>query len=151
MNAVNPSFVLGKTGGSGICRQYAVARTSQHPTEAWRLIAFLGGRDPDGRYSVAKRWWLEQGLWFGYKPLEQDPEVRRSADGWGDIVAAGKVVQAAAPRPGVTAPWSDGWRTDFAAVMKDVMEGDLSAKDGVERGVQIWNQQNVDFERTHGR
>ena len=151
MNAVNPSFVPGKTGGSGICRQYAVARATSHAQEAWKLISFLGGRDPDGKYTVAKRWWLEQGLWFGYKPLEQDPEVRRSADGWGDIAAAGKVIQAAAPRPGITAPWSDGWRTDFSAVIKDVMQGNLSAKDGVDRGAQVWNQMKQDFERTHGR
>ncbi|MGH2369874.1 MAG: ABC transporter substrate-binding protein, partial [Chloroflexota bacterium] len=150
MNAVNPSFAPGKTGGSGICRQYAVAAHSKHPLESWKLISFLGGKDGAGKYSVAKRWWLEQGLWFGYKPLEQDPEVRRSADGWGDIVAAGKVVQAAAPRPGISAPWSDQWRKDFAAVIKEVMDGKLSSKDGIARGVQLWDQGRADFERTHG-
>ncbi|MBI3969694.1 MAG: extracellular solute-binding protein [Chloroflexi bacterium] len=151
MNAVNPSFVPGKTGGSGICRQYAVAKNTKYPLECWKLIYFLGGKDGAGKYSVAKRWWLEQGLWFGYKPLEQDPEVRRSADGWGDIVAAGKVIQAAAPRPGITAPWSDQWRKDFTAVIKDVMEGKLSSKDGIERGGQLWDQGKADFERSHGR
>ncbi|HEV2122807.1 MAG TPA: extracellular solute-binding protein [Chloroflexota bacterium] len=151
MNAVNPSFVAGKTGGSGICRQYAVAKATKHPMEAWKLISFLGGKDSDGKYSVAKRWWLEQGLWFGYKTLEQDPEVRRSADGWGDIAAAGKVVQGASPRPGITAPWSDQWRTEFVATMKEVFEGKLPVKDGIERGVQTWDQKKADFERTHGR
>ncbi len=148
-NAVNPSFVAGKTGGSGICRQYAVAANSKHPLESWQLIAFLGGKDGAGQYSVAKRWWLEQGLWFGYKPLEQDPEVRRSADGWGDLAAAAKVVQAAAPRPGITAPWADLWRTEFTAAIKDVMDGKLAAKDGIERGVQLWEQGRAEFERVH--
>jgi ABC-type glycerol-3-phosphate transport system substrate-binding protein len=128
-----------------------VAASSAHPLEAWELIRFLGGKDGAGTYSVAKRWWLEQGLWFGYQPLERDPEVRRSADGWGDITAASKVVQAAAPRPGITAPWADQWRTDFTAVIQDVMDGKLSAKEGIERGVQFWDRGRSEFERVHRR
>lgn len=151
MNGLNPGLAAGKTGGDGICRQYAVAKESKHPLETWKLISFLGGKDKAGQYSVAKRWWLEQGLWFGYKPLEQDPEVRKSAEGWGDIVIAGKVIQGAQPRPGIAAPWSDKWRTDMGPLFTEIMQGQRTSKDGIEEAVRQWDIGRSEWERAHGK
>lgn len=150
INYVNPSFVAGKTGTQAICRQYAVAAATKFPQEAWKLIYFLGGKDAAGKYSVAKRWWVEQGLNFGYKSMGDDPDVKKSVEGWGDLDAYNKVMANASPRPGVKAPWSTLWRTDFAKVIVDVMNGGLTSKDGIERGVQIWNQMRADFEKNKG-
>jgi hypothetical protein len=60
------------------------------------------------------------------------------------------VLLAASPRPGVKAPWSALWRTEFTKVVTDVMDGKTTSKDAVERGVQLWTTMRQDFERTQG-
>jgi ABC-type glycerol-3-phosphate transport system substrate-binding protein len=149
MNFVNPGFVAGKTGTQAICRQYAVAAATKYPKEAWKLISYLGGKDASGKYTVAKRWWVEQGLNFGYKSMENDPDIKKFVEGWGDLEAYGKVMSNASPRPGVKGPWSALWRTEFGKVFTDIMEGKMTPKDGVEQGVQLWNQMRADFERNN--
>jgi multiple sugar transport system substrate-binding protein len=147
LNYVNPGFVAGKTGANFICRQYAIAAKTPHPQEAWKLIYFLGGKDASGKYFTAKRWWTEQGLNFGYKSLAEDPEIKKFAEGWGDWDAYNRVAVNAQPRPGIKAPWSALWRTEYGKEIAEVMKGNLAPKDGVERGVQIWNQMRADAER----
>jgi ABC-type glycerol-3-phosphate transport system substrate-binding protein len=149
MNYVNPGFVAGKTGTQAICRQYAVAAASKHPDQAYKLIYFLGGKDGAGTYSVAKRWWIEQGLNFGYKSMADDPEIKKFVEGWGDLETYNKVMVSASPRPGVKAPWSALWRTESNTVFADVFAGKMTSKDGIERSVQIWNQMKADFERNN--
>ena len=149
LNYVNTGFVAGKTGTQAICRQYAVAASSRYPDQAYKLIYFLGGKDAAGKYSVAKRWWLEQGLNFGYKSLFDDPEVKKSVEGWGDLEAYNKVVVNASPRPGIKAPWSALWRVESNKVFDDVFAGKMTSKDGIERSVQIWNQMRADFEKNN--
>jgi hypothetical protein len=36
-------------------------------------------------------------------------------------------------------------------VVTEIMEGQLTVKDGVERGLQLWDQGRTEFERVHGR
>ena len=148
-NFVNPGFVPGKTGTQAICRQYAIAASTKFPKEAWKLISYLGGKDANGKYTVAMRWWVEQGLYFGYKSWESEPDIRKFVEGWGDLDAYGKVMSNASPKPGIKGPWSALWRTEFTKVFNDIMEGKMTPKDGVERGVQLWNQMRADFERDH--
>jgi hypothetical protein len=150
MNYINAGFVAGKTGTQAICRQYAVGAGSQYPLESYKLIMFLGGKDGAGKYSVAKRWWVEQGLNFGYKSLGDDVDVKKSVEGWGDLDAYNKVMANASPRPGVKAPWSALWRVESNKVFDDVFAGTMTSKDGIERSVQLWNQMRQDFERTKG-
>ena len=132
-NYVNPSFVAGKTGTQAICRQYAIFGQSKFPQESWKLISFLGGKDGSGKYTVAKRWWVEQGLNFGYKSMAEDPEIKKFVEAWGNLDDYNKVLLAASPRPGVKAPWSALWRTEFTKVVTDVMDGKTTSKDAVER------------------
>jgi hypothetical protein len=82
--------------------------------------------------------------------MGEDPDIKKFVEAWGDLDAYNKVVVSAAPRPGVKAPWSTQWRTDFTKVVVDVMDGKQVAKDAVERGVQMWNTMRQDFERTKG-
>jgi len=149
LNYVNPGFAANKTGGSFICRQYAISKATKLPDEAWKLISFLGGKDSQGKYTVAKRWWIEQGLNFGYKSLGDDPEVKKFVGDWGDLQAYNRVAENASPKPAIKAPWSALWRIDYIKVVNDVMAGTLSTKDGIERGVQIWNQMRTDFARNN--
>ncbi|HET7770964.1 MAG TPA: extracellular solute-binding protein [Chloroflexota bacterium] len=149
MNYVNPGLMSGRTGANFICRQYAVSNKTPHPDESWKLIYFLGGKDSAGKYSVAKRWWVEQGLNFGYKSMADDPEIKKFSEGWGDLEAYNRVATNASPRPGVKAPWSALWRTEYAKAVTEMMAGTLTTKDGIERGVQIWNQMRGDFERNN--
>ena len=99
---------------------------------------------------MAKRWWVEQGLNFGYKSMAEDPEIKKFVEAWGNLDDYNKVLLAASPRPGVKAPWSALWRTEFTKVVTEVMEGKQTSKDAVERGVQLWNTMRQDFERTKG-
>lgn len=149
LNGVNPSFVKGKTGGPGVVRQYAVAAASKHPREAWRLIQFLGGKDKSGQYVTVKGWWLEAGLGYGYRTLSDDPEIKADAGKWGDLAADQAVLVASQPRAGIAGPWSTLWRTQFSGVIKDVMQGKLSAKDGIDQGVTLWTTMRDEFRRTH--
>jgi multiple sugar transport system substrate-binding protein len=149
LNYVNFGMVPGKTGTQAICRQYAVAAATKFPKEAWKLISYLGGKDANGKYTVAKRWWVEQGLNFGYKSMENDPDIKKFVEAWGDLDAYGKVMTNASPRPGVKGPWSALWRTEFIKLFNDIMEGKMTPKDGVDQGVQIWNQMRADFERNN--
>lgn len=100
---------------------------------------FLGGKDKNGQYFGAKRWWMLSGLGYGYKPLTDDAEIKADAAKWGDLARYQKVMLASQPRPGVLGSWSSQWRTEFTAVIKDVMQGKITVKDGVEQGVAIWN------------
>ncbi|MGH2371488.1 MAG: extracellular solute-binding protein, partial [Chloroflexota bacterium] len=151
MNAVNPSFVNGKTGTLSVVRQYAVAAHSQHPQEAWRLINFLGGKDKQGQYYTAKRWWLLAGLGYGYKPLVNDADIKADTAKWGDLAAYHKVMLASHPRPGIAGPWSTLWRKEFRAVIKEVMQGKIAVLDGIGQAVTIWNTMRDEFRRTHGQ
>jgi multiple sugar transport system substrate-binding protein len=151
MNAANPSFVPGKTGGPSIVRQYAVAAHSKHPREAWRLIMFLGGKDRQGQYYTAKRWWLLAGLGYGYKPLVDDAEIKAEAAKWGDLAAYQKVLLASQPRPGIEGPWSTLWRTEFTSVIRDVMLGKIAVKDGIDQGVTLWTTMRDEFRRARGQ
>jgi len=151
INGVNPSFVKGQTGGPGVVRQYAVAASSKHPREAWRLIAYLGGKDKNGQYATAKNWWMLAGLGYGYKPLSEDPEIKADAAKWGDLAAYQKVLLAAQPRAGIEGPWSTLWRKEFEASIKVAMQGKITAKESIEQGVTVWNTMRDDFRRTHGQ
>ena len=147
MNYVNPSFVAGKTGTPAICRQYAIASASKFPQESWKLISFLGGKDKDGKYYVANRWWVEQGLNFGYKSMGETSEAKKSVEGWGDLDAYNKVMLNASPRPGVKGPWSAVWRADFTKMISDVMDGKMNPKDAVDQGAQLWTTMKEKFEK----
>lgn len=150
LNYVNPGFVPGKTGTQAICRQYAIFSGTKYPKESWKLIYFLGGKDAQGKYTVAKRWFVEQGLNFGYKSMGDDPDIRKFVQDWGDLDAYNKVMVNASPRPGIKGPWSALWRTEFAKVMDDFFAGKITSKDAIDRGVQLWQQMRADFERTKG-
>ncbi len=147
MNFVNPSFVAGKTGTQAICRQYALASSSKFPQEAWKLISYMGGKNKEGKYHVANRWWVEQGLNYGYKSMDGTPEAKKSVEGWGNLDDYSKVMVNASPRPGVKGPWSALWRTDFAKMITDVMDGKLAANDAVDQGAKLWTTMKEKFEK----
>jgi len=107
----------------------------------------LGGKDKDGKYYVANRWWVEQGLNFGYKSMGETAEVKKSVEGWGDLDAYNKVVTSASPRPGVKGPWSAVWRADFTKMVADVMDGKMAANDAVDQGAQLWTTMKEKFEK----
>ena len=102
----------GKTGTQAICRQYAIFSGTKFPQQAWKLISFLGGKDEAGKYTVAKRWWVEQGLNFGYKSMAEDPEIKKFVEAWGNLEAYNKVLLAALARAGgqgaLVGPLADG-------------------------------------------
>ena len=65
------------------------------------------------------------------------------------LAAYQAVLLTSQPRAGIEGPWSTLWRTQFADVIKNVMQGKLTAKDGIDQGVTIWSTMRDDFRRTH--
>ena len=48
---------------------------SRPPNYGVRTGFFMGGKDANGRYDVAKDWYLKYGVGFAFKSLEQDPDI----------------------------------------------------------------------------
>ena len=42
---------------------------------AWRLMYFLGGKDAQGQYSSARTWYLDYGVGYPFKALDNDPQI----------------------------------------------------------------------------
>jgi multiple sugar transport system substrate-binding protein len=149
-NAMMPTLQKGKTGGVAVVRMYAVTNNTKYPLEAWNLINFLGGKDKQGNYYTAKMWWTNFGLGFGYKSLENDPEIRASIEPWADVKEYFRQANVSSPRPGMQAPWGDQWRTDYSAVMGQVAKQEMPVKEGIAEGVRIWENLRAEWQRTKG-
>jgi multiple sugar transport system substrate-binding protein len=62
-------------GPMGWSRLYGMSSQTKHKDAAWRLLYFMGGKDANGRYDVAKDWYLKYGVGYAFKSLEQDPDI----------------------------------------------------------------------------
>jgi multiple sugar transport system substrate-binding protein len=65
---------IGK-GPMGWTRLYAISSQAKNRDDAWRLIYFLGGKDAKGNYAAAKAWYLQFGVGYPFKSLDQDPDI----------------------------------------------------------------------------
>lgn len=50
--------------------------------QAWDLLQYMGGRDPNGQYIVPKNWALETGLGDPYSAVNNDPDVVAAWSKW---------------------------------------------------------------------
>jgi multiple sugar transport system substrate-binding protein len=65
---------LGK-GPMGWTRLYGISSQAKDRDAAWRLIYFLGGKDTKGEYAAAKSWYMQFGVGYPFKSLDQDPDI----------------------------------------------------------------------------
>ena len=117
----------------GYTRPYSMYAKTKQPAEAWKLMQFLGGKDAKGEYFFPKRFFIDLFRGYGYKVLDNDPEVQRAArEQWGvdpAIIAAGN--QRAKPRQALKAPWFSEWDQYNMARLQDVLTRRAKPKDAL--------------------
>ena len=64
---------------TGYTRPYSMHAKTKRADEAWKLMQFLGGKDAKGEYYFPKRFFIDLFRGYGYKVLDNDPEVQRAA------------------------------------------------------------------------
>jgi multiple sugar transport system substrate-binding protein len=76
---------------------------------AWKLMKFLGGKY-DNEYYGAKTWVKASGLGYGWKPLEQDPEVQEAMRKLGSVEVLNLQQEHAFPQNRIqNAIWFSEW------------------------------------------
>jgi multiple sugar transport system substrate-binding protein len=70
----------------------------------------MGGKDANGRYDVAKDWYLKYGVGFPFKSLEQDPDIIASQKKTGyDLDILRQQLATAQVRENVLTTWYAEW------------------------------------------
>jgi multiple sugar transport system substrate-binding protein len=128
-----PSLEPGLNGTLGWTRMYCLPSMCRHVPQAWQLMNFLGGKDPEGRYSTAKIWYLERGLGFVFPSLLNDPEVVASTSRWGEVDKIRAQAQHARARENIKAPWFPRFDMFYQAELQEVFQGRVRPRDGLAR------------------
>lgn len=128
-----PSLEPGQNGTLGWTRMYCLPSYCRHPAESWRLMEFLGGKDPEGGYSTAKFWYLQRGLGFAFPSLLNDPEVVASTAKWGEIDKIREQARYARARENIKAPWFTEFDTFYQAEIQEILQARVNPRDGLAR------------------
>lgn len=115
-----------RSGTRAYIRFYGITSNSKQKLNAWQLVQFLGGRDANGEYYVAKKWAVEYGLGFVQQPLFKDPEVAASIEEWGDPEVLSEQDKYAVPQPYRFTPWFQEWQTAAWGELQKAILGDLT-------------------------
>jgi multiple sugar transport system substrate-binding protein len=128
-----PSLERGQNGTLGWTRMYCLPAACRHPEQSWRLMNFLGGKDPRGTYSTPRFWYLERGLGFAFPSLMNDREVVASTSRWGEIDRIRQQALHARPRENVKAPWFSEFDTFYQAEIQEILQRQVNPRDGLAR------------------
>lgn len=97
-------------GPMGWSRLYAMSSQTKHRDAAWKLLYFMGGKDANGGYEVAKQWYLKYGVGFPFKSLEQDPDIIAAQKKTGyDLDVLRQQLTTAQVRENVLTTWYAEW------------------------------------------
>ena len=97
-------------GPMGWSRLYGMSSQTKHKDAAWRLLYFMGGKDANGRYDVAKDWYLKYGVGYAFKSLEQDPDIIAAQKKAGyDLDILRQQTATAQIRENINATWYAEW------------------------------------------
>jgi multiple sugar transport system substrate-binding protein len=102
-------------------RMYSLATNSEHPEETWRLIYYLGGKDAEGEFFGAKRWFLLRGLGFPFKPLWEDQEVLDKLATFADPELVKQAAPNARPREGINFGWYSEWDLHHQSMLQEAV------------------------------
>lgn len=128
-----PKFAADQPGGSlGWLRAYAITSMSTHKEDAWKLLQFIGGKDGEGQYRMAKAWYVNHGLGFGFTSLLNDPDVVATTQKWVNPDDLLKQSQAVRTRENIREPWFSEWSGFHEARLQEAILGKISAKEALE-------------------
>jgi multiple sugar transport system substrate-binding protein len=127
-----PKFSSSQPGGSlGWARMHSIPTISKDPDDAWKLQQYAGGKDKEGVYYTAKRWYILKGLGFGWKPLLDDPEIIASTKKWGDPDLIRKESGLAKGRQVLQSSWYADWEQFFWSQLQDALLQRTPPKDAL--------------------
>jgi multiple sugar transport system substrate-binding protein len=104
-----PGLTEAGKGPMGFTRLYGMSVTTKDRAAAWRLLYYLGGKDRNGQYSAPKSWFLKVGAGYAVAPLDTDPDVINTTQGWGDIKLMADQYKMARTRQNIKEPWYNDW------------------------------------------
>ncbi len=100
-----PSLEPQMHGSVGWTRMYCLTNNVRYIDESWQLIQYLGGKDKNGEFYTAKRWYLLKGLGFAYPHLWKDKEIYESTSKWADVKVIEDIGQYARAIESIKEPW----------------------------------------------
>ena len=124
--ALVPGNGVVQSGSIGWIRFYSITANSKNPDAAYELVKFLGHRDTNGEFFVAKRWALDFGLGFVQIPLFQDAEINKDISAWGDPAIMQMQDEYVISRPYRFTPWFQEWQTASWGEIQKAIKGDES-------------------------
>jgi hypothetical protein len=94
----------------GWTRLYCIDAKTKAKDAAWRLIAYMGGKDRNGVYYSAKDWYSKYGVGYAFMSLDKDPDMIRvhKEAGW-DLEVRSQQYATARSRTNIKAPWYNEW------------------------------------------
>jgi len=97
-------------GPMGWTRLYCIDAKTKAKDAAWRLIAYMGGKDKNGEYYSAKDWYAKYGVGYAFMSLDKDPDMIRihKEAGW-DLDVRSQQYATARSRTNIKAPWYNEW------------------------------------------
>jgi len=104
-----PGLAEAGKGPMGFTRLYGMSATARSRDAAWRLLYYLGGKDRTGQYYTAKNWYLKVGTGYAFAPLDNDPDIVKVNETWGDIKLMAEQTKSARARQNIKAPWYNEW------------------------------------------
>jgi multiple sugar transport system substrate-binding protein len=112
-------------------RMYCLSNTTKDAEATWRLMYYLGGKDKNGEYYTAKRWFLLRGLGFPFKSLWEDQEILDKLATFSDPELVIRLAPNARPREGVTAPWYSEWDLHHQAMLQEAILQNITPEEAL--------------------
>ena len=130
-----PALEAGLRGTLGWTRMYCLAAQvrPERLQEAWALMRFLGGRDVQGDYYTARRWFRLKGLGFAFRSLMDDPQIVAQTELWGDSRLIEEEAQHARTRENIKAPWFADFNAYYQAEIQKILLRQQSPREGLGR------------------
>jgi len=130
-----PSLEPGLNGTLGWTRMYGLTShcRDEKLSDAWMLMKFLGGRDKNGDYYTARRWFKSVGLGFAYRSLLDDPEIIGQTQQWGDIDIIKEQARHVRARENIKAPWFADFNVFYQPEIQKILMRQQTPRDGLAR------------------
>ncbi len=138
-NALIPGDGNTRSGTTSYVRLYAITADSKDKAASWKLLQFLGGRDSNNEYFVAKKWALKFGLGFAQLPLYQDPDIRAAIGKWASPDVMAEQSKYSVNRGYRFTPHFSDWQTESWAELQEMLIGDGNIGGDLEALAEVWD------------
>jgi multiple sugar transport system substrate-binding protein len=137
-NALIPGNGKTRSGTTSYVRLYSITADSKDKAASWKLLQFLGGRDANNEYFVAKKWALNDGLGFAQLPLYDDPDIRNSLGKWTNPDVMAEQSKYSVNRGYRFLPHFSDWQTETWAELQEMLMGDDYLGGDLEKLAAAW-------------